>query len=177
MCATLTPKAAKTSASTKTEEAARAELFSTTDPALRREAETAHSRLLATTERMQKGTEKVFASPARRTHAASHHICCSSRALLSLLPGPLRNRRRHWMPQPLPPRLLRSPITHGRSFERLERRRWRQRLSVLTSWLIWRRNGRRWSALAPRSRSQTLALTGLRRLSLGWDGAQPPTGC
>jgi hypothetical protein len=71
--------------------------------ALRREAETAHSRLLATTERMQKGTEKVFASPARRTHAASHHICCSSRALLSLLPGPLRNRRRHWMPQPLPP--------------------------------------------------------------------------
>jgi len=60
------------STTTKTEEMARAELFSSADPALRREAETGRARLLASTDRMQKGTEKLRA--ARQTALETEQI-------------------------------------------------------------------------------------------------------
>ena len=48
--------------------AASAELFAASDPALRREAETQHARLLQATERMQKGTEKLRHARQARAH-------------------------------------------------------------------------------------------------------------
>lgn len=53
-------KAAKNSH--KTEELARAELLRNTDQAHRGEAETQHARLLASTERLQRGTDKLKAA-------------------------------------------------------------------------------------------------------------------
>jgi len=55
-------KEAQTAVTTKSQEAQRAELFSVADPTLRKEAETQHARLLQSTERMQKGTDKLRAA-------------------------------------------------------------------------------------------------------------------
>ena len=54
-------KAAQNAVLTKSDEEKRAELLASSgiNPALRGEAETQHVRLLQTTERMQKGTEKL----------------------------------------------------------------------------------------------------------------------
>ncbi|KAL1521345.1 hypothetical protein AB1Y20_021012 [Prymnesium parvum] len=58
-------RTAQSTTSTKSEAQARAELFASTDPSLRQEVETQHARLLQSTERLQKGTEKLRA--ARQT--------------------------------------------------------------------------------------------------------------
>ena len=48
--------------SSRAEEAARSELLKATDPTLRREADNQRARLMATTERMQKGTDKLHSA-------------------------------------------------------------------------------------------------------------------
>lgn len=63
-------KAAENAVTTRSDEAARAELFASSNPALRREAETQHARLLQSTERMQKGTEKL-----RAARQVGHPVC------------------------------------------------------------------------------------------------------
>lgn len=68
-------KAAQVATSTKAEEQARAELFAMSDPTLRKEAEAQHARLLQSTERMVKGTEKLRA--ARQVDEIQGSRACS----------------------------------------------------------------------------------------------------